>query len=377
MTRRISITAPALLLAAIFLAVPALARTKMTALPERGRCVIRMDNPAATLIQEDRVLTLQKGKNNVDFSWNGVAVDPDSIRLEILSPKASVRLISVSYPPNENALVWYVWSDAPAEARVRIAYLMAGIDGLAAYKGVLNEKETGMDFSSFLVVRNFSGEDFAKARVVLPGAPAFERPIGHEETVRRLVAEKASVPVVKVWTFDAALLPWDPEKESGNVGIPVSYRAENTGAALGGTPLQPGKVRLFQADGKGGTVFVGEDSTDFVPAGKPLSVTTGQSRDIVVTQRKMKEDRINIRRNSGGGVVLYDTDEVITAKVENFKDAPAVLTLIQHIPGQWDMEECNMDYVKKDSETLEFTVRLAPRSKKELSMHYHRRNIRD
>ena len=38
-------------------------------------------------------------------------------------------------------------------------------------------------------------------------------------------------------------------------------------------------------------------------------------------------------------VVLYDTDEIITAKIENFKDGPAVLTMIQHIPGQWDMEE--------------------------------------
>jgi hypothetical protein len=74
--------------------------------------------------------------------------------------------------------------------------------------------------------------------------------------------------------------------------------------------------------------------------------------------------------------VLYDTDEAIEAKMENFKDQPARLTLIQHIPGQWDMEKCNLEYTRKDAGTLEFLVELPARGKKELAMHYHRRNVR-
>jgi len=38
------------------------ARIKLVALPERGATVIRLDNPQATLIEEERVLTLQKGR---------------------------------------------------------------------------------------------------------------------------------------------------------------------------------------------------------------------------------------------------------------------------------------------------------------------------
>jgi hypothetical protein len=53
------------------------------ALPERGKTIIRLDNPKATLIEEERVLTLQKGVNKVDFSWKGVSIDVDSIRLTI------------------------------------------------------------------------------------------------------------------------------------------------------------------------------------------------------------------------------------------------------------------------------------------------------
>jgi hypothetical protein len=88
-----------------------------------------------------------------------------------------------------------------------------------------------------------------------------------------------------------------------------------------------------------------------------------------------------VRKNNKEKVVLYDTDEIITAKIENFKDGPAALTMIQHIPGQWDMEKCNMKYKKKDSNTLEFEIKLPARTKagpatRELRMHYHRRNIR-
>ena len=45
-------------------------RIKLVALPERAATVIRLDNPYATLIEEERVLTLQKGLNKVDFSIN-------------------------------------------------------------------------------------------------------------------------------------------------------------------------------------------------------------------------------------------------------------------------------------------------------------------
>ncbi|UCH07744.1 MAG: hypothetical protein JSV55_01735, partial [Deltaproteobacteria bacterium] len=86
------------------------ARIKMVALPERGKTIIRLDNPQATLIEEERVLTLQKGRNHVDFSWKGVSIDPDSIRLTVLTTPDKVNLLSVSYPPNEAALVWEISS---------------------------------------------------------------------------------------------------------------------------------------------------------------------------------------------------------------------------------------------------------------------------
>lgn len=365
------------LLALGFVVEPAQARIKLVALPDRGATVLRLDNPTATLIEEERVLTLQEGVNKVDFSWNGVSIDMDSIRLVPLSHPDKVTLLNVSYPPNEAALVWEIGSAGAWEEKVRISYLLSNIDRLIEYKALADKEETALNLKSYLILRNFSGEDFGNAQVLLDYGKAFEQAISHEETKQLLFFEQAKVPVRKVWKFDAAVQAWDPEKVQGNVGIPVSYRVENTEkSGLGKSALWGGKVRVYQEDGHGGSIVLGEDNAGLVPVGEKMEVYIGDSRDIVVTQRKMIDTRINVRRNSNNNVVMYDTDELITAKIENFKDKPATLTLVQHIPGQWDMESCNLKYERKDSETLEFEVELPARGKQELQMHYHRRNVR-
>ena len=161
----------------------------------------------------------------------------------------------------------------------------------------------------------------------------------------------------------------------------MSYEIVNSDkSGLGEFALWGGKARLFQQDGHGSTIFLGEDNAALVPVGEKMELYIGDSRDIVVTQRKMRDTRTEIRKNNDGIIVLYDTDEIVTAKIENFKDSPTVLT-IQHIPGQWDMEECNLQYTKKDASTLKFEIELPARTDKgpaakELTMHYHRRNVR-
>jgi hypothetical protein len=376
--RRIALT-----VAAVSLCGAAQARIKLVALPERAATVIRLDNPNATLIEEERVLTLQKGLNKVDFSWKGVQIDQDSIRLQVLDHPADVTLLSVSYPPGEAALVWEISSGGDFAENVRISYLLSNIDRLITYKAVANKPETMVDLRSYLILRNFSGEDFAQARVLLDYGEAFEQGIDHEETKQMLFLTEPNVAIRKIWTFDAAKLPWDPEKlENRNVGIPVSYEITNSPQnRLGKFALWGGKARIFQEDGHGGTIFLGEDNAALVPVGEKMELYIGDSRDIVVTQRKMRDAQIDIQRNHSNQAVLFNTDEIITAKIENFKDSPAVLTMIQHIPGQWDMEECNMKYVKKDASTLKFEIELPARTQagpaaKELTMHYHRRNVR-
>ena len=367
-------------LAAVMLllaAAGAEARIKLVALPARETTIVRLDNPQYTVVEEERTLTLQKGTNHVDFSWKGVNIDADSIRLQMLDHPGEVKLINVAYPPNEAALVWQIYAPRAYGERARISYLLGNIDRVVTYKGVAAKDESAMDLKSYMVLRNFSGEDFADARVLLDYGQAFEKSIRHEETKRMLFFFRNKLPVEKTFTWDDQQQPWDPEKVGRNVGIPVYYTLYNTKEkGLGDNALWDGKTRVFQADGHGSTIFLGEDGTTFVPVGEKFKVRIGDSRDIVVTQKKMREKQINLRRNHHNQVVLYDTDELVETKIENFKDKPAVLVLTEHIPGQWDMEECTHKYELKDHQTLEFRIELKPKEKVKLMMHYHRRNLR-
>src|ERR1700682_4045337 len=85
--------------------VPAVqARIKLITLPPRERVEIQLDNPSATLVEEERIVPLVKGENQVDFSWANTQIDPDTIVFRVIAPvgdnKLDVKVLSVSYPPN-------------------------------------------------------------------------------------------------------------------------------------------------------------------------------------------------------------------------------------------------------------------------------------
>lgn len=366
-----------LFLFAIFIYGPAEARIKLVAVPDRDKALVRLDNPSATYVEEERILQLQAGINKVDFSWRGVMIDPDSITIRILSNPKEVTLLSVSYPPNEDALVWEIDSPQAREERIRIGYILYNMDRLVTYKLIADKGETKVDLQSFLILRNFSGEDFHDTGFFPDYGDSFNNSLLHEETKQMLFIRKNNVPVEKAFTFDADKLPWDPSKEDTNVGIPVTYIIKNDKqSALGEFAMWGGKARIFQDDGSDTTIFLGEDHADFTPVGKKMELLIGESRDLVVTQHKTKETQTNIRRNEGNQIILYDTDEIIEAKVENFRDKPAVLTMIQHIPGQWDMEKSSHNFTKENANTIKFLLTIPSQGKETVVFNYKRRNVR-
>ena len=373
MTKRTLILAIALSVLAVGVAG---ARTKLVALPSREATTIRLDNPNATLVQEERLLTLQRGTNRIDFSWRGVQIDPDSIRLKMLDNPDGVNLLSVSYPPEGDSLVWQVYSENAVQERVRISYLLRGLDRLITYRAVATEDESSLNLNSHVVLRNFSGEDFDSAQCVLDYGSSFTTGLDHQETKRVLFFKKSSVPVTKKFTWDAAKKPHDPEKVDGNVGIPVSYVIDNTkSAGLGQNPLWDGKARLFQADGQGSTIFLGEDRASFTPVGGKLKLYIGDSRDLVVTQRRMNSRRVNVRTNDDGEPEVYDRLVQDKVLVENFRDSQATLTVIEHIPGQWEVVDFSHSYEKKNNSTIHFEVDVPADGEVTINMRYRRLNI--
>ncbi len=71
---------------AVLTAAPPLAsaRIKLITLPPRQRVEIQLDNPNATLVEEERIVPLVKGLNQVDFSWANTQIDPNTIVFRVL-----------------------------------------------------------------------------------------------------------------------------------------------------------------------------------------------------------------------------------------------------------------------------------------------------
>lgn len=165
---------------------PAYARIKLVTLPDRDNTTVRLDNPQATLVEEERILNLHKGINKVDFSWKGVHVDSDSIRLKIIQHPKDTKLINVSYPPNSQSLVWEIYSPKARQEKIRISYLLANIDRLVSYEAITDKGETKLDISSYMILRNFSGESLGPAKFQLDYGEGFEKSINDGESKRML-----------------------------------------------------------------------------------------------------------------------------------------------------------------------------------------------
>jgi hypothetical protein len=364
--------------AVALLATAAHARVKLVALPERARVVVSLANPDATLLEEERLITLQKGVNQVDFSWQGVNIDPTSIQVRMLKDPDKVAVLNTSYPPNENALIWEVASPAAQEERVRISYLLQGIGRDIVYKAVAEPDEKTLTLRNYLRLRNDSGEDLANAEIKIGYGADFQRNVENGEILELLSERLDGVALRKVLRWDAAEQPWDPEYQKQTIGLPLSYVIKNDAKSkLGTHAFLPGKARIFIKTGAtgDGVAFTGEDWAELTPVDRELKLSIGQGRDVKVTQRKMKDDKTNVRRNVWNQVVLWDTDEEYKVEIENFKKAPAELVIVEHIPGYWKMARSSDQYEKKDAFTIEYHLTLSPESKKTVTFALNRLNV--
>src|ERR1700677_1970008 len=130
------------------------ARIKLITLPPRERVEVQLDNPNATLVEEERIVPLVKGENQVDFSWANTQIDPNTIVFRVIAPVGGnaldVKVLSVSYPPNEAALVWSVGSSDSGSARVRISYVLGNLNKSFNYRAVASHDETTLNLAQYM-----------------------------------------------------------------------------------------------------------------------------------------------------------------------------------------------------------------------------------
>jgi len=313
----------------------AMARIKLITLPVRERVEIQLDNPNATLVEEERIVPLVKGVNQVDFSWANTQIDPNTIVFRVIAPatdsKAAdakpldVKVLSVSYPPNEAALVWQVSSSDSGSARVRISYLLGNLTKSFNYRAVATNDEKTLVLSEYMRIQNLANESFGSTGLWAGFGPRFLKPIGINETKEMLVEKFTEVPVKKTYTCDPQAHGY-LDRPQNKLLVPMHYVLKNNKAnRLGVAPLQYGKVRIFQDDGHGGTAFIGEDWGKFTPLDDEMRLYVGVAQDVVVKRTIDKNQQHRIAGN------LFDREVVIKFEIENFKDKAVVLDISENV----------------------------------------------
>lgn len=315
--------AGALLLIAANCPQPCAAAVKLITLPPRERVEIQLDNPQATLVEEERVVPLAAGVNDVVFTWANASIDKDSIQFRCLTDPEHSKVLAVSYPPGENALTWQVAAAQAGSVRVRISYLIGQLDKSFAYHAVATADEKSLTLWQYVQLHNRANEEFGVAGMWAGFGERFERPIGIAETKQLRSARFDNVPVRKRYTASLAEFGYlDAGKQQ--LRVPMHYVLTNDREhGLGAFPLMFGKARIYQDDAHGTTAFLGEDWAGFTPRDDELALYLGVARDIVVkrTIEQRRQDRV-----LGN---LYDYDVIVKYAVENFKDAPVTLDIAE------------------------------------------------
>ena len=353
----------------------AAARIKLTTLPVRERVEIQLDHPQIALVEEERIVPLVKGINQVDFSWVNTRIDPESLVLRILPPPKDqpmdAKVLSVSYPPNETALIWSVAANVSGAARVRISYVLGGLSKDFHYRAVADRDERTLNLTQYLRVNNAANEIYDSAELWAGVGERFSKPLGLNETKEVQSGSFSNVPVLKTYTSNPLEFGY-LDRAQDKLNVPMHYVIKNAGGALGKESLPAGKARIFQDDGKGGNAFLGEDRGKFTPPDDELTLYLGLARDIAVRRMVDRNERQRIAGN------LYRYDVTLKYEIENFKDAPVTLDISESVrqirnevrgdsgrDPEWQLGDGslrNPDPEKSDADKLLFHVELPARA---------------
>jgi len=348
------------------------ARIKLITLPVRERVEVQLDNPNATLVEEERIVPLVAGVNQVDFSWANTQIDPNTILFRVLGPGApdaegepqagaeapamQVEVLSVSYPPNEAALVWQVSASESGSARVRISYLLGNLTKSFNYRAVASNDETTLTLSQYMRLQNFANEEYGATGLWAGFGESFLKPIGINETKEMLAARYLNVPIRKTYSVNPAAYGYLDQPQN-KLRVPMHYVLKNDAEnQLGQAPLQFGKVRIFQEDGRGSTAFIGEDYGKFTPLDDEMPLFLGVAQDIVV---RRTIDRNEARRVAGN---LYHREVVVKYEIENFKAQAVTLDEIEWELGPETTFEGGADAEKSTHDQVVFHVALPARN---------------
>jgi hypothetical protein len=306
----------------------------------------------------------------------------------------SGRMVLPSLPENLVArptLVWLLRNQTAAAQKVEASYLTGGITWKADYVLVVNDTDTTSDLTGWVTIDNKSGATYASAALKLvagdlnrardgrrdhrlmelaakaasPSAAGrdfaeegfFEyhlytldgrTTIKNQQTKQLSLLSAAAVPVTKHLMYYGAQ---DYYRTSygmpmSNQKVSVLLELKNSKEHRLGVPLPKGKVRVYKADSSGSQQFIGEDWINHTPQNERVKIKLGEAFD-VVGERTQKE----YRKLAPG---LWEVEWEISLR--NHKQQDQTVTVIEPVPGDWQVLHSTHRYEKPEAHTLRFSI---------------------
>jgi hypothetical protein len=315
---------------------------------------------------------------------------------------------------------WLLHSDSAGKIPAELSYVTGGMTWVADYNAVAPETGDQLDITGWVTMDNQSGKTFDEAQIKLmagevnklqPGGSingivrsgpamltmdeqvpqvreqAFDeyhlytlpRPVSLHDRESKQVEfiRAANVKADRIYVYDGAKFPqqyqyWGYEqirnnREYGtemNTEIWVMQEIKNSKANHLGIPLPKGRVRFYRRDSDGALEFIGENEIKHTPSDETLRIFTGNAFDIVGERRQT-----NYRIDTDKRMI----DETFEIKLRNHKKEAAEIRAVEHLYRcvNWEITQKSDDFVKTDSRTAEFRVRVPASGEKTVTYTAH------
>jgi len=337
------------------------------------------------------------------FNLPGIPIFPSLTDDSILKPR----------------LEWLLSSDKPGKFPAELSYVTGGMSWQADYNIVAPEKGDVVDIIGWVTIDNQTGRTFENARIKLMAGDVSKIQPGQASGYAMkaaMVADSAPAPAVsekafdeyhlytlersttlrdretkqvefihatgitakQIYVYDGAQIDynryngwnWESIRNDHSYGtesnpkIWVMREFVNSEANHLGMPLPKGRVRFYRHNDDGQVEFTGENLIDHTPKDETVRIYTGNAFDIT-GERKRTNYTVESARTSA--------TETFEIRVRNHKKEPVDVRVVERLyrGKNWEIVTKSDGFKKKDSQTIEFPVTVAPNGEKVITYTAH------
>ncbi len=284
-------------------------------------------------------------------------------------------------------------------SNLELSYLTKGISWKAAYVANLSEPEDSMNLVSWITLTNTSGASYDNANVQLIAGDvnqvtpniravpmmamadasgmarnkAMESPkeetlseyhlyslpyrvsIKDNQTKQVSLFNLPNIKITKKHTLNGS--DYYYQSLVGNIGEKIKFDTTiefiNEQQHGLGNPLPKGIFRVYKKDSMGNAQFLGEDNINHTAKKDKVSINLGKSFDLFADKKQLTWEKTNTKSRHN-----FQFESEYEIKLTNSKKEQATVTVLEPIPGDWEMISSSYPYIKENSNTASWTIKV-------------------